>query len=57
MLRRIGRIRFFRCPSCGIVLTAPKARGMTHTGHVKTMYCFICGVDRDFVQIDSERVR
>lgn len=57
MCRKGARIRYFQCPVCGVVLTAPKHNGITHSGHVKTMYCYICGKNQDFVQIDSERVR
>lgn len=50
-------LRWFRCPVCGSVLTAPRRRGSTHAGHIKTMWCFVCAARRDFVQIDSSRAR
>ena len=57
MCRRKCRIRYFECPECGATLTAPKVYGMTHAGHIKTMWCFRCGAERDFVQTDSDRTR
>lgn len=55
MPRRQCLLRYFKCPVCGAILTAPRRHGHTHPGHVKTMYCFVCRQERDFVQTDSER--
>ena len=49
-------LRTFRCPECGTVLTAPKNRP-TEVGHIKTMWCPVCGVERDFEQTELERVK
>lgn len=57
MCKRKGRLRFFKCPTCGAIITAPKLHGITHVGHLKTMYCFVCGTNRDFIQVDSDRIR
>ena len=57
MCRRKCNLRYFKCPVCSAMLTAPKKYGITHTGHIKTMYCFVCGTERDFVQVDSEKTR
>lgn len=50
-------LRRFKCPECGQEMTAPKTAGMTHTGHIKTMYCPMCREYRDFVQHDSDRTK
>lgn len=55
--RRHTRIRYFQCPVCHAVLTATKHKGITGTGHIKTMYCYVCKRDRDFVQVDSDITR
>lgn len=48
-------LRRFKCPECGAVVTAPKL-SKTKNGHVKTMYCSGCGMERDFVQFEIDRV-
>jgi transcription elongation factor Elf1 len=53
--RNIVEIRFFQCPVCSAKMSAPKYNGKTINGHIKTMYCYSCGKDRDFVQIDSAK--
>ena len=55
--RNITVIRFFKCPSCGLVVTAPKYAGKTNQGHIKTMWCFNCAKEQDFIQIDSEKTK
>lgn len=51
------RLRYFRCPVCGTVSTAPKTDGWSHTGHIKTMWCWVCKAERDHVQIDADKAR
>ena len=34
------------------VMSAPKYKARTNAGHVKTMYCYRCKADRDFIQVD-----
>lgn len=46
------QIRTFQCPECGAVVSAPKYKTRTNAGHVKTMYCYRCKADRDFIQVD-----
>ena len=55
--RRFVTIRRFRCPWCGQEMIAPKMRGPTHSGHVKTMYCPMCQTDRDFIQTDTDKMK
>jgi len=55
--RVVTTIRFFKCPVCGTTITAPKYIGKTNIGHVKTMYCYICGKEQDLVQIESEKTK
>ena len=45
-----------KCPVCSAEMTAPK---MTRTGskHVKTMYCYVCKAERDFIQVDMSRTK
>lgn len=41
----------FRCTTCGAVMTLPKKLGRLHrSGHVKTMYCYVCRRVRDFTE-------
>lgn len=51
-INRPKQIRTFRCPECGAVMSAPKYKARTNAGHVKTMYCYRCKADRDFIQVD-----
>lgn len=51
------RLRYFKCPECGTVTTAPKTDGLSHVGHIKTMWCYVCKADRDHVQIDTDKTR
>lgn len=55
MKKRRILIRRFRCPECGQIMSACKARGTTHEGHIKTFYCPVCRQDRDFVQFDQDK--
>ena len=57
MLRKRTILRYFKCPWCGAIATAPRTHGNTHSGHVKTMWCYVCKCSRDFVQFDSEKGR
>lgn len=58
MLRKpYWRVRYFKCPVCGVVVTATKTDGSSYTGHIKTMYCYKCKVDRDYIQFDSDKAR
>jgi len=50
--RPIPRQRLFQCTVCGNKTLAPKWKGRTHPGHIKTMYCYRCGKTTDHVQID-----
>lgn len=52
-LNRPKQLRTFRCPECGAVIIAPKYKGCTALGHIKTMYCYRCQTGRDFIQIDT----
>ena len=46
--------RIFRGTECGTTFPATKARGLSHYGHVKHMYCFKCKVTRMCIQIDAD---
>lgn len=45
-------VRTFVCPQCGTVMAAPKYKGITYAGHIKTMWCYKCQERQDFVQVD-----
>lgn len=46
-------IRQFRCPECGEIVPATKRSDRkTPPGHVKTMWCFRCKKQRDFLQVE-----
>lgn len=55
--RRGFTVRHFRCPECGASVAAAKGKCRTGQGHIKTMYCYVCKRDRDFVQVDSDITR
>ncbi len=57
MKRRKCLLRYFKCPTCGSMFTAPIARKSTHAMHVKTMYCYVCKTERDFLQTDSDKAK
>lgn len=46
----VPQLRVFECPVCGTRNTAPKTKGRTHPGHVKTFWCYVCQADTDQVQ-------
>ena len=47
--------RYFRCPVCGVVITAPKQMSyQSRKGHIKTLYCYKCKCDRQFEMWDSD---
>ena len=50
--RKPPQVRLFRCPVCGKLMPATKVKGRTTIGHIKTMYCFFCQEEQDFVQVD-----
>lgn len=50
--RKRPQVRLFQCPVCGKLMPATKVKGRTTIGHIKTMYCFFCGEEEDFVQVD-----
>ena len=41
-----------QCPNCGRFVPATKMKSRTVIGHIKTMYCFFCLEEQDFVQVD-----
>jgi predicted RNA-binding Zn-ribbon protein involved in translation (DUF1610 family) len=44
--------RIFQCPECGEKMTAyKKSSRRTAVGHIKTMWCYRCKSERQFVQI------
>jgi len=46
-------MRWFKCPECGAVSTAPKKSSRrTKIGHVKTMRCWKCQKVQQFEQIE-----
>lgn len=51
LIHRPKQIRTFECPVCGTKRIAPQYLRETHIGHIKTMWCFHCACERDFVQI------
>ena len=55
--KHVVGLRWFQCPDCGALLTAPKHRGRTDNGHVKNMWCFKCNGDKPFIQVDVDRAR
>lgn len=55
MKRKKTVIRYFKCPECSVIITAPKSKSKgSEKGHIKTMYCYKCKQKRDFVLIDKE---
>ena len=46
-------VRIFRCLECGALNPATKWRGVTHSGHIKTFWCYRCGKDTDQEQVDT----
>jgi hypothetical protein len=46
----VPQMRVFRCPKCGTLQDAPKTKGRTHPGHIKTFWCYVCQTDTDQVQ-------
>ena len=50
--RKPPQVRQFQCPSCGRFVPATKIKSRTAIGHIKTMYCFFCQEEQDFVQVD-----
>lgn len=50
--RNPPQVRLFQCPNCGRFVPATKRRHRTAIGHIKTMYCFFCQEERDFIQVD-----
>ena len=44
--------RLFKCTECGAKRECPKKR-RTKIGHIKTMYCFSCMKETDFIQIEE----
>lgn len=46
----VPQMRVFRCPKCGTLQDAPKTKGRTHPGHIKTFWCYVCQADTDHVQ-------
>ena len=45
--------RQFRCNHCENTTDAPKSRGRTNPGHIKSMYCYICQMITNHIQIDE----
>lgn len=40
------------CEKCGLKMTVPRQRGNTREkGHLKTMYCVICKVETQFLEV------
>lgn len=37
------------CPVCGTRMVIPR-RGLRKQGHIKTMFCGMCGEMRDFIE-------
>ena len=51
-------LRFFRCPDCGNMMSAGKAKvGGVELGHVKDMWCPWCRAMRQFELFDKERIQ
>ena len=45
-------MRYFICPECKVTITAfKKSCRMPVFGHIKTMYCYVCKTNRDFIQV------
>ena len=44
--------RLFLCPHCGTVVPAIKHKGRTKPGHLKNMYCYVCRMVTEHVQIE-----
>lgn len=46
--------RSFRCPDCGVVVTAyKKSSRRTAQGHIKHMYCYKCKDIKGFTQLSK----
>ena len=50
--RNPPQVRLFQRPSCARFVLATKMKSRTAIGHTKTMYCFFCQEEQDFVQVD-----
>lgn len=48
------QVRRFVCRRCGAVQYAPKARGKTGEGHIKTMWCTACQSTTEHEQKDYD---
>lgn len=58
-MKRRGRfvfLRWFKCPVCGLVLSAPKHAGDA-PGHIKDMWCPTCKAEQKFEQTDTQKIR
>ena len=50
--RNAPQVRLFLCPNCGQFVPATKMKSRTVIWHIKTMYCFFCQEEQDFIQVD-----
>ena len=51
MKKRNVTLRRFKCPVCKTIQTAPKTSAQrTPDGHIKTMWCYWCKAERQFIQ-------
>lgn len=46
------QMRLFRCEVCGAVAPASKRKGKTNPGHLKHMFCVVCGRQTEHIQIE-----
>ena len=55
--RRHYMLRRFKCTVCGAETTATKHTVVTGKGHIKTMYCYVCCKETDFIQTDIDKTK
>ena len=53
--RKNLQLRRFRCNTCGKEADAPKSKGRTSPGHIKTMYCYVCRMRTNHTQLAEFR--
>ena len=52
MKKRMMQYRHFKCPCCGVVMTAPKrASRKTKDEHIKDIWCYKCQKIQKFIQL------
>lgn len=54
--RRNFKISYLRCTVCGSIMPIPRRFGrFREKNHIKTMYCYKCDTERDFLENDEDK--